>query len=102
MRQHSLQQLFTLFDQLCHRVKHWSKPRQTWIVVDDVDSSQDAVYLHTENPNQNSFPFGFEGVAWGGQPPVWLREFVFDAQHDFGVCLFDGDLTYWIREKKAE
>lgn len=102
MRNHCLKELFALFDKILSRVENWTKPRQTWIVVDALDSSQDAVYLHTGNPNKDNFPYEFEGVAWGGPPPVWLLEFVSDDQHEFGVCQFDGNLTYWVREKRAQ
>ena len=97
-RHHYLKQLFTLFEQLrCHTEK-WTKPRQVWIVIDVVDSSQDAVYLHTENPNQHNFPYPFEGVTWGVPTPLSLAEFVPNEELECGSCLYNGVQTYWVRE----
>ena len=30
---------------------------QFWININDIDSEDDAVYLHTENPNGSEFPY---------------------------------------------
>ena len=88
-----------MFEQVRDRVKGWKKSIQTWVIVDALDSSQDALYLHSENPNKDNFPYGFEGVAWGGSPPAWLREFISAEQHEFGICNYAGTLMYWVREK---
>ena len=98
-RHHYLVQLFTLFDQLRCHIESWTKPRQIWIVIDAVDSSQDAVYLHTKNPNKHNFPYQFEGVTWGCPIPLWLVEFVPNDELEFGDCRYNGFLTYWVREK---
>ena len=102
LRHECLRQLFALYQQLCDLVEHWKKPTQAWVVIDAVDSSQDALYLHSENPNGDNFPYEFDRVDWGGLPPTWLKEFLSHEKHEFGTCFFNGNLTYWVREKLTE
>jgi hypothetical protein len=98
LRHEYLEQLFTTFNQLCNRIRNWKKPRQTWVLIDAIDSSQDAVYLHTENPNDENFPYEFEGVIWGSSPPEWLREFILYEKYEFGMSDYDGNRMFWVRE----
>jgi hypothetical protein len=55
-----------------------------WLLVDAADSSQDAVYLHTPNPNAANFPNPFAGTAWDAEVPERLREFLTDPSWQFG------------------
>jgi hypothetical protein len=64
-------------------------------VFDTADAGQDAVYLHTPNPNHENFPYRFEGVVWGAVPPTWLAEFVTEEM-EVGRSEYDGVL-HWIR-----
>jgi hypothetical protein len=41
---------------------------------------QDALYVHTPNPNGTPFPHQFEGVRWGAPVPPTLRPFI-DGAH---------------------
>lgn len=36
------------------------KPFQIWIIIDLNDSGQDAIYMHTKNPNSNNFPIKWQ------------------------------------------
>jgi hypothetical protein len=94
-----LRDLFGLFDQIELRVRGWSKPAQVWVVVEESDSSQDAVYLHTPNPNRDNFPYTFEGVVWGTELPEWLREFVDPQRHEAGRGVFSGVVSFWVRPR---
>jgi hypothetical protein len=89
--------LFMVWNHLEQLANRISGPWQSWIVLDQEDSSQDAVYLHTPNPNRDNFPYGFEGVTWGIEPPVWLVEFVSRSGIEIGKSEYDDNLLYWIR-----
>jgi hypothetical protein len=39
------------------------RPWQSWLVIEPDEPRDDAVYLHTPNPNRDNFPYPFEGVA---------------------------------------
>ena len=42
-----LQALFRVFEKIELVVTDWKKPAQVWVIIEEKDSSQDAVYLHT-------------------------------------------------------
>jgi hypothetical protein len=66
------------------RTAGWPRPHQCWLLIDARDSSQDAVFLHTPNPNADNFPCVFAGTAWDAPVPELLREFVADFAWQFG------------------
>jgi hypothetical protein len=95
-----LQELFRVFGLIQNRVSNWKRPTQVWVVILEKDASQDAVYLHTPNPNQNNFPYSFEGVNWGAEPPTWLKEFIDPNQHEVGRSIYNSVEIIWIRSTK--
>jgi len=56
-RKPHLDTLFRNFDLYPDRLKTIEKPFHLFIHLNDFDSSDDAVFIHTENPNQSSFPY---------------------------------------------
>jgi hypothetical protein len=72
------------------------RPWQSWLIFDTADSGQDAVYLHTSNPNRDNYPYRFEGVTWGADPPHWLAEFLTDTM-EVGRSEFEGGELFWVR-----
>jgi hypothetical protein len=83
-RREHLSALFAMFRRLLAETEHWSTPHQVWLQIDPADSAQDAIYLHTANPNADNFPNRFEGVDWEAAVPVRLREFVSEPSWQFG------------------
>ena len=45
-----------LFDYLKTKLKSYPNQFQLWIGIDEEDSSQDGLYIHTPNPNSDYFP----------------------------------------------
>jgi hypothetical protein len=56
-RKPHLDKLFRHFDILADRAKEIKTDFQLYSVLLDFDSSSDALYLHTPNPNNSQFPF---------------------------------------------
>lgn len=56
-RKPHLNKLFRHFDILIERTKKLKTDFQLYSVLFDFDSSSDALYLHTANPNNSQFPF---------------------------------------------
>ncbi|MBK8246524.1 MAG: hypothetical protein IPK85_03865 [Gemmatimonadetes bacterium] len=52
-----------MFRRLEAEVAAWGEPHQTWLQIDAFDAAQDAVHLHTPNPNGTKFPAEFDGVV---------------------------------------
>ena len=83
-RREHLTALFTMFHRLLHATANWPTPHQAWLQIDAYDGSQDAVYLHTANPNSENFPNEFPGVQWDVAIPERLRAFVIGPSWQFG------------------
>jgi hypothetical protein len=96
IRRECVRALFTAFADIESRAAGCLGPFQSWLVFDAADSGQDAVYLHTPNPNRDNFPYQFEGVAWGVDPPNWLTEFL-TSNLEVGRSEFEGASLYWVR-----
>jgi hypothetical protein len=99
-RREHLVAVFTMFRRVINETSKWDSLHQVWLLIDPYDSSQDAVYLHTPNPNAENFPYQFEGVAWDVDIPDRLHEFITEPSWQFGRAESRG--TYFIVRPRAE
>ena len=99
-RVRSLRKLKSTLSSFRRQLRAWPKPHQCWALVDPADSAQDAVYVHTPNPNKPNYPYQFRGVLWGAtRLPHWIRfEFPTD-RYKLGRSRFRGYTMYWILHK---
>ena len=77
-RRRHLRAGFTLFETALRQAAGFPQPVQVFFLIDALDSSQDAVHVHTANPNRDNCPYRFPGVEWDVPPPAILREFLED------------------------
>ena len=70
-----LRALFAAFENLHQQAESWETPHQIFLSISAGDAGQDAIYVHTPNPNQANFPLTFEGVSWGEEWPPLLASF---------------------------
>jgi hypothetical protein len=89
----------TLFQNFREQANNFKKSWQCWIVIDPTDSSQDAIYFHTENPNHDNFPCTFEFVKWGIDMPDLLTGLINLTVYEIGQSDYNGFRTYWIKSK---
>ena len=99
-RAEHIKALFTAFENILNQTKTYQKPYQTFLSFNETDSSQDAIYFHTPNPNETNFPYTFESVEWGIPVPAFLRQFMKD-KHEIGRQEFEGKTWYTIRTKST-
>ncbi|ACB60798.1 hypothetical protein Exig_1326 [Exiguobacterium sibiricum 255-15] len=59
MRKAHVQALFHLMDELNAALQTWGQPYQLWIELSRLDAGLDAVFIHTNNPNDDNFPFTY-------------------------------------------
>ncbi|AFS70384.1 hypothetical protein [Exiguobacterium antarcticum] len=66
--------LLHLMDEFEMALKSWGQPYQTWIELSRLDAASDAVFVHTNNPNDNNFPHTVPSLSnWGGPLPDYLQ-----------------------------
>jgi len=65
---------FNLMKNLDERLKKWGNPYQIWIEISKEDSSSDAVFVHSNNPSENNFPFQYDNlIPYEGVLPKFLE-----------------------------
>jgi hypothetical protein len=95
-----LQALFRMFERAVEQTRSWRMPSNVWVLFVPQNSEDDALYVHTPNPNKgSSFPYPFEGVSWGVEPPPALRPFL-KPKYEVGVSDYNGTM-FWVRERNA-
>lgn len=55
-RQQHLDALFRIAAKMEAQLLNYSKDFQYWIEINEKDSTEDSIYIHTENPNETKFP----------------------------------------------
>ncbi len=63
------------------------------------DTGNNAVYLHTSNPNGTEFPHTFAGTVWGGSLPEALSSVGVGASHEVGRVQYQGEVVYLVRAR---
>lgn len=56
LRKVYLDKLFTTFMELKSKLRSYPHKFQIWITINEEDSSEDGIYIHTKNPNGDNFP----------------------------------------------
>ena len=96
-RQVCLQALQIAYEKILEQLKDWGTSYQSWILINPTDSGQDAVYVHTPNPNKQNFPYQFDGADWSIKVPSWITK-VFPAKSfRLGQSIYQGNVVYWVR-----
>ncbi len=61
-RKQHLDALFCLADKYEKQLIKLNRQFQFWISINDSDSKDDAIYIHTENPNNSEFPIKVKSI----------------------------------------
>lgn len=56
LRKVYLDKLLATFMELKSKLRHYPHKFQIWILLNEEDSSEDGIYIHTKNPNEDNFP----------------------------------------------
>lgn len=89
-----LNALFTAFRRALEQASGATTPVQIFVsIAPESEAEQDALYVHTPNPNGTPFPHPFEGVQWNVLPPPVLRAFVEGEPWEVGAAT--GEWSGW-------
>lgn len=95
-RTRHLEALFTAFRRTVAQANAAGRPVQVFVsIAPDCVSEQDALYVHTPNPNGTPFPHPFDDVQWGMAAPPRLRAFLQNATWEIGVTTKRGE-RWWV------
>ncbi|HPF58404.1 MAG TPA: hypothetical protein PK820_06370 [Candidatus Competibacteraceae bacterium] len=71
---------------------------QVWAILCE-DTGNNAIFIHSENPNGKPYPYGFENVVWGVPEPTEAKGLVNRNIHEFGKAKYEEEIVYYIRKK---
>ncbi|RAV99162.1 hypothetical protein [Pseudochryseolinea flava] len=90
-----LEQILETFDQLKQKLQTYPHAFQLWIMIDENDSGEDCVYIHTKNPNADNFPIKVTPDNKNEIKDKELKQFVDSLNFErVRVETSDGDLYY--------
>jgi hypothetical protein len=75
-RKKYLREILEMFDEFKRDLQTYPYDFQLWIIVDENDSAQDSVYIHTKNPNVENFPIKLKADGENGIKDQRLKKFV--------------------------
>lgn len=94
-RRKYLETLLKTFDFLKQQLQLYPHEFQLWIMIDENDSGQDCVYIHTKNPNANNFPIKVAADSKIRIKDESLKKFVGSLSFEkVRVSTSDGDVYY--------
>ena len=73
------------------------EPIQIWATLSS-NTMDNAVYIHSPNPNASIFPHDFYGVSWDTPVPDWLKMDVPNT-HEIGKTSYNDITVYNIRKR---
>ena len=88
--------------ELLKEVESITKPQgsrlQVWATICN-DTGNNAVFIHSENPNNTPFPFKFSDVQWCTESPPELNGLIDNSTHEIGVWDYDSEVVYFVKNK---
>jgi len=95
-RDKHIKAIFTAFEKVLEQLKDYKDPCQAWLSFSARRPTQDALYFHTPNPNQDNFPYQFNGFEWNTEVPALLVPFM-KENFEVGIAKFKGEVWYAVR-----
>jgi hypothetical protein len=90
-----LKQIIGTFEQLKQKLQAYPHDFQLWIMIEESDSGQDSVYIHTKNPNADNFPIKVTADNKNEIKNKDLKQFVDSLDFEkVRVKTSDGDIYY--------
>ncbi|MBR9859588.1 hypothetical protein GYB22_02330 [bacterium] len=100
-RKKYLDGLVDLFKELKIRLTNYPKPFQLWIWILESDSSQDAVYVHSPNPNAHNFPITMDPVNRPEPKYKQLKDYIDGLGLEIIIDNFENELQFYLFDKQT-
>jgi len=73
-----------------------------WLsIAADRKVEQDALYIHSANPNGTPFPYPFPSADWNVPVPEFLVEFVHEETQQLGYFQYEAQPQYVVRQRPS-
>jgi len=101
MRKHYLKLMQQFFTEAKARLKNYPSDYQLWMEIDTTDSSKDAVFIHTPNPNKSTFPMVYQAKKGLKLKDSGIEEFVTKSKLEVYEGMKSGAKVLFLFDPKA-
>lgn len=101
IRREHIKAYISLYEDIIDKLELFAQPYQSWIELADKETEQDAVYIHTKNPNSDNFPLKINGLTWDICIPNYLEGLIDPSEFNVGQYKDEFETYYIIQSKKA-
>ena len=89
--------LFKAFQRALAQVSRAALPIQVFVsIAPEREAEQDALYVHSENPNGTPFPYAFANTVWDVPVPELVRPYL-EPTWQVGASDLEGQTWYTVR-----
>lgn len=102
IRREHVKAYLNLYERVLNQLEIFGGPYQSWILLHGEDASQDAVFIHTPNPNDDNFPLKINELNWRCNIPQNFSDIL--EQEKFNVGYYDSEFGdgYVIQSKSQD
>jgi len=98
-RKQYIQDLLEFYSELRNRLSNFHTKYQVWVFVHENDSANDAVYVHSPNPNAENFPFSINNIGGMEAKNQRLKAFLEGLGLDIIMYKHNGEISYYLFDK---
>ncbi|WNS78772.1 hypothetical protein RRU94_02160 [Domibacillus sp. DTU_2020_1001157_1_SI_ALB_TIR_016] len=88
-----------LYNNFLKELATCNQPYQSWVLININDAGQDAVYIHTPNPNDDNYPYKNQDIDWGCSIPKSFKELIDINCYNVGFLNDEYGKFYYIQSK---
>jgi hypothetical protein len=89
----------SLYNKVLKKLEGAGKPYQSWVCIYERDTGADALYIHTPNPNNHSFPHKIQNVKWNCDIPSSFKDLINLNKYNVGFYQLEDEKEYFIQSK---
>ena len=84
IRREHIKAYLALYEKVLNQLTGFEEPYQSWISLDGKDSGQDALFVHTPNPNDYNFPLRIDKLNWSCDIPATFLDLIDKEKFNIG------------------
>ena len=91
-----LYKLLSTFIEFKSELRNYPHEFQIWIIINEEDSSEDGIYIHTKNPNEDNFPIKINPIYNYQSKNTIISEFIEETNLKFATVMYEDNIYYYL------
>ncbi len=89
---------YNLLQEVEATIQSQAERLQVWATICE-NTGDNSIIIHSENPNNTSFPYEFTDTKWGVDSTPDIDGIINHATHEIGKKVYEDEVIYYIRKK---